>query len=94
MEADSFVFPERGAGDGDEGINGEAFRGRRELGHLADESNAVFVRLAQADDPPRADRDAGLADVLNRLQALIVRPRRDHLRVKFSRRVQVVVVRR
>ena len=50
------------------------------------------MALAHADDAAAADRDAGLAHVRERLEAIVVGARRDDLAVELGRGVEVVVV--
>ena len=61
---------------------------------LVQEADAVRLGLAETEDAAAADGDARGADVLDGLEAVVVRPRRYHRRVVLAGRVEVVVVRR
>ena len=56
------------------------------------EPRALRARLAHADDASAADADAGRADALERVEAILVAARRDHLAVELGRGVEIVVV--
>src|SRR5262249_491396 len=68
-------------------------RMRRERCKLMQQPNAVLVRFAHADDPAATQGDAGPAHVLECSQAVVVIPSRDDLAVKFSRRVEILILR-
>ena len=56
------------------------------------QSDAVFVSLAHADDPAAADGHARLADRGEGPEPVVVISRGDDLAVVLGRRVQIVVV--
>ena len=64
----------------------------RERRERLKQSNPIFVALAQADDPARADRDAGVTHGGERVEPVLVDARGRDLAVVFGARVEVVVV--
>ena len=57
-----------------------------------EQADAIGVLLAEAQDAAGAHADAGVADVAEGGQALVVRARRDDRRIELAARVDVVVV--
>ena len=50
------------------------------------------ARLAHPDDPAAANRNAGRANALERVEPILVIARRDHLAIELGRGVEIVVV--
>lgn len=92
VKGDHLAVAERGALDGNEGVDGERFGVRGQVGDGMDEADAVGVGLAEAQDAAGADIDAGVADVRQSLQALVVGAGCDDGGVELARGVEVVVV--
>ena len=61
---------------------------------LLQQSDAIFVRFAHAQNSAAAHGDPRVAHVRDRLQPVVVYARRDDVAVKFRRRIEIVVVRR
>ena len=56
------------------------------------QSDAVFIGFAHADDAAAAHGDSRLPDMLQRAQSVLVISRRDDLAVKLGGRIEIVVV--
>mmetsp|Transcript_5607 Transcript_5607/g.13614 ORF Transcript_5607/g.13614 Transcript_5607/m.13614 type:complete len:243 (+) Transcript_5607:1231-1959(+) len=78
--------------DGDELVDGDALRVRRERRELREEPDSVGGLLAEADDPARADADARPPEGFERRQAVLVLAGAGDLGVVLGARVEVVVV--
>ncbi|ABA47844.1 hypothetical protein BURPS1710b_0571 [Burkholderia pseudomallei 1710b] len=83
---------ERRAFDRDEIVDRHRFRIRVHVRELRDQARALAARFAHPDDPAAAYVDARVAHALERVEAILVRARRDDLPIEFGRRVEVVVV--
>ncbi|KAK4009560.1 hypothetical protein OUZ56_018694 [Daphnia magna] len=83
---------QRRALDRDQFVDRHRFRMLRQIGQRAQEFDPVGLRLAHADDAAAADLDAGVADVGQRFQAVLVGTGRDDLAVELRRGVEIVVV--
>ena len=73
-------------------VDRHAFRMHRQAGQRRDHADAVVQPLAHADDAAAADMDAGVAHVVERVEAVLVGARGDDGAVIFRRGVEVVVV--
>src|SRR5882724_209959 len=80
------------AADWYQAIDGNAFGRRIESGQLRQQQKPLLFVLAHADDTAAANRDAGALNCPQRLQRVVISPRRDNGAVIAARRVQVVVV--
>lgn len=92
IKGDWFLVAERGAFDGDEGIDGEALRVRGEVGDGEDEADVVFWFFTEPEDAATAHVDARLAHVFEGGEAFVVGAGRDYRGVVFAACVDVVVV--
>ena len=57
-----------------------------------DEAHTVSARLSHTDNSPTADIDAGAADLGERVEPVVHRPRCNNLIIALGRRVDIVVV--
>ncbi len=89
---DGFFVGEGGAFDALEGVDGDGFGVGVLVGELEEEVEAVGGGFAHADDAAAADGDAGVADVLEGVEAVLVSAGGDDGAVEFGGGVEVVVV--
>ena len=73
-------------------VDGHRLGRRVEARELREEAGARVARFAHAHDAAAAHVDAGAAHALERVEAVLVVARRDHLAVELGRGVEVVVV--
>lgn len=92
VERDHLAVAQGRAGDGNQSVNGEGFRVRRQVRDGVQKTNAVRVGFTQTQDTAGADVDARVADVRESLQTLVVGTGGDDGRVELARGVEVVVV--
>src|SRR5690606_6512739 len=78
--------------NGDERVNGNAFRLGIEVGEFHEKADTVFAGFAHAKDAAAADIDAGLADIADGLEAVFVGAGGDDFAVVLGAGVEVVVV--
>ena len=78
--------------DRHQGVDRHALRLRIEVGQRVQQPDPVELALAHAEDAAAADRDAGLGDVGDGAQPVLVGARGDDVAVVVLRRVEVVVV--
>src|SRR5580700_9660133 len=83
---------ERRAGDAHQHVDRHRFRMRRQARQGRDHADAILARFAHADDAAAADVNAGIAHVVERLQAVLIGARGDDLLVELRRGVEVVIV--
>ena len=83
---------DRGALDGNQLVDGQALRVLVHGGEGVDEVDVVVDGLAHAEDAARAGLDAGVVDVLDCLETVVVGPGGDDVLVVGPGRVDVVVV--
>jgi hypothetical protein len=83
---------EGGTSDPDEGVDGDALGVGVEAGEFDQHSDAVVDGLTHADDAAAADGDAGLADVAEGEEAILVGAGGDDGFVVIAAGVEVVVV--
>ncbi len=57
-----------------------------------DQADAILARLAHADDAATANRDAGIAHVLQRVEPVLINAGRDDAAVVLGRGIEVVIV--
>mmetsp|Transcript_33157 Transcript_33157/g.104889 ORF Transcript_33157/g.104889 Transcript_33157/m.104889 type:complete len:398 (+) Transcript_33157:209-1402(+) len=83
---------QRRAVHGHERVDGHGLGVLRQRRERVDEANAVHGLLPEPENAAGAHGDAGVAHVLDGLQAVLVAARRDYLGVVLGRCVEVVVV--
>mmetsp|Transcript_39627 Transcript_39627/g.95327 ORF Transcript_39627/g.95327 Transcript_39627/m.95327 type:complete len:387 (+) Transcript_39627:241-1401(+) len=83
---------EGGALHGHEGVDRDALGMVGERRQDVQESHAVGLLLAEAEDAPAADADSRLADVGDRFETILVRAGGDDVGIVLRARVEVVVV--
>ena len=71
--------------DSDQAVDRHGLGVSRQRGKLVDETDAVALALAQPDDASRAHTDAGVADVGQRLQPVLILARGCDLRGRAGR---------
>jgi len=89
---DRFFVGEGGAFDALEGVDGDGFGVGVLGGELEEEVEAVGDGFAHADDAAAADGDAGVADVFEGVEAVVVGTGGDDVAVELGGGVEVVVV--
>ena len=92
VQGSASVPGERRAFDLHELVDGHRLRLRIEARELREEPGALVPRFAHAHDAAAAHVHAGGAHALERVEAVLVVARRDHLAVELGRGVEVVVV--
>ena len=85
--------PERRSRVRHEHVDRHAFRMGIEMRKLFEQAHAVFVGFAHSQNSAAADRDAGLAHMGDRSQAVFVNPCRDDFSVELGRGIEIVVIR-
>ncbi len=89
---DRRLFAQRRPGHGHEAIDRHAFRGRIEVVQHFEHAQAVVFRFAHADDAAATDGHPAFLHGGDGLEAITEGVGADDLRVKFRRRVDVVIV--